>query len=65
MQMWARHALHHRRLFWFYRGWVAEGYKPRRSAEECRWHRRHAWLSIRDARRARARITTEHEREAA
>ena len=65
MLMWTRHALHHRRLFWFYRAWAAEGYKPRRCAGDCRWHRTNAWAAIRRARQAQARITTQAERIAA
>ena len=56
MEMWTRHALHHRRFFWFRRRWVGEGYKVRENAAHCRWHRENAWAAIRRARQAQARL---------
>ena len=65
MKVWREHALFHKRMFWFRRAWVREGYRVRENAADCRRHRKHAWWALKMAKFARAKATQYAERIAA
>jgi len=65
MTVWTRHALFHKRMYWFRLAWVREGHRTRENAADCRRHRQSAWFALRMAKDARARITQAAERIAA